>query len=75
MESILQDRIYDESDIHDRDRAVSTLTRWAALKLQSFARKRAYEKRKLESNHSKISMQNGGTIVEANESTPLLDIC
>eukprot|EP00544_Gedaniella_sp_CCMP2646_P010707 CAMPEP_0202505618 /NCGR_PEP_ID=MMETSP1361-20130828/47670_1 /ASSEMBLY_ACC=CAM_ASM_000849 /TAXON_ID=210615 /ORGANISM="Staurosira complex sp., Strain CCMP2646" /LENGTH=483 /DNA_ID=CAMNT_0049139383 /DNA_START=48 /DNA_END=1499 /DNA_ORIENTATION=- len=75
MESILQDRIYDESDIHDRDRAVATLTRWAALKLQSFARKRAYEKRKLESNHSKISMQNGGTIVEANESTPLLDIC
>lgn len=43
MESILQDRIYDEWDIRDRDRAVSTLTRWAAGKLQAFARKRLKE--------------------------------
>lgn len=74
MESILQDRIYDESDIHDRDRAVATLTRWAATKLQSFARKKAYEKRRRES-FGKVA--NGGTtIVEmANENTPLLEIC
>lgn len=74
MESILQDRIYDESDIHDRDRAVATLTQWAATKLQSFARKRASEKRRRGSN-STIPTANGGTIVEANETTPLLDIC
>jgi metal transporter CNNM len=30
MESLLQDRIYDESDIRDRDRAVATLQSWAA---------------------------------------------
>ncbi|KAL7563998.1 hypothetical protein ACA910_007116 [Epithemia clementina (nom. ined.)] len=40
MESILQDRIYDEEDIRDRDRAVTTLTRWAATKLQSFLLKK-----------------------------------
>jgi metal transporter CNNM len=40
LESILQTRIYDERDIRDRDRAVSTLTRWAAEKLQNFARKK-----------------------------------
>jgi metal transporter CNNM len=32
MESVLQDRIYDEWDIRDRDRAVATLNRWAADK-------------------------------------------
>jgi Mg2+/Co2+ transporter CorC len=40
VESILQDRIYDESDIHNRNNAVATLHRWAALKLQSFVRRR-----------------------------------
>jgi metal transporter CNNM len=45
LESILQTRIYDESDIRDRDRAVSTLTRWAAEKLQSFARKSVAKRR------------------------------
>jgi metal transporter CNNM len=39
MESILQDRIYDESDIRDRDRAIATLNRWAATTLQSFLQK------------------------------------
>ena len=47
MESIIQDRIYDEGDIRDRDRAVATLTRWAASKLTSFIRKTA-QKKKLE---------------------------
>lgn len=40
MESVLQDRIYDESDIRDRNNAVATLHRWAATKLQSFVRRR-----------------------------------
>jgi metal transporter CNNM len=40
IESILQDRIHDETDIRDRDRAVATLHRWAATKLQKFVRKK-----------------------------------
>jgi len=45
LESILQTRIYDESDIRDRDRAVMTLTRWAAMKLQQFARRSVAKRR------------------------------
>ena len=45
LESILQTRIYDENDIRDRDRAVTTLTRWAALKLQQFARRSVAKRR------------------------------
>jgi metal transporter CNNM len=45
MESILQNRIYDELDIRDRDRAVVTLTRWAAEKLQSFAKKKVLQRK------------------------------
>jgi metal transporter CNNM len=45
MESILQDRIYDEEDIRDRDRAVATLTRWAGEKIQSFMRRSALRKK------------------------------
>jgi metal transporter CNNM len=45
LESILQTRIYDENDVRDRDRAVATLKKWAALKLQSFARKSVAKRR------------------------------
>ena len=41
MESIIQDRIYDEGDIRDRDRAVATLTRWAATIVVKFMRRSA----------------------------------
>jgi metal transporter CNNM len=41
MESLLQERIYDEWDVRDRDRAVFTLQKWAANKLQDFVRKKA----------------------------------
>jgi metal transporter CNNM len=77
MVSILQDRIYDEWDIRDRDRAVNTLTRWAAGKLQAFARKRLKEikekKRQLEleqkRNDSSSSLPE--YTHEASESGPL----
>ena len=46
MESMLQERIYDEWDIKDRDRAVATLQRWAATKLQSFVRKKVVQKKR-----------------------------
>jgi metal transporter CNNM len=51
MESILQDRIYDEGDIRDRDRAVATLTRWAATIVVKFMRRSAALK-KLERRRS-----------------------
>jgi len=40
MESLLQKRIYDEWDMKARDRAVATLQRWAATKLQDFIRRK-----------------------------------
>lgn len=65
LESFLQDRIYDESDMRDRDRAVAVLQSWASNKLQAFIRKTAY-KRKRE-RMVKRDMEN-------NETTPLLPI-
>jgi metal transporter CNNM len=55
MESILRTRIYDEMDIRDRDRAVHTLTKWAAEKLQSFARRRRALKRRQEDLNSSFT--------------------
>ena len=61
MESLLQDRIYDESDIRDRDRAVATLQGWAATQLQFFIRTK---RRKLpEHQHSNVD----------DETTPFLN--
>lgn len=39
MESIIQDRIYDEGDKRERDRAVATLHRWAAMVVLKFIRR------------------------------------
>ena len=62
MESLLQDRIYDESDIRDRDRAVATLQSWAATQLQSFVRNK---RRKLQLQHQ--------SSMGSDEATPLLE--
>ena len=51
MESIIQDRIYDEGDIRERDRAVATLNRWAATIVLKFMRRTAALK-KLERRRS-----------------------
>jgi metal transporter CNNM len=77
MESILQDRIYDEVDIRHRDRAVATLTRWAAQKLQSFARKRKAQRERAERNaKQKLENPDGLGSTESSSSatdkTPLL---
>lgn len=45
LECVLQDRIYDELDIKDRDRASATLTLWAASTLQRFVKKKGEIKR------------------------------
>ena len=74
LESILQTRIYDESDIRDRDRAVTTLTRWAALKLQQFAR-RSVAKRRGSGSLSPTSRQRktaSAKDILMTEQTPLL---
>jgi len=78
MESILQDRIYDEGDIIDRDRAVATLHRWAAATLQSFLRKSA-QRKKEERKRGSLgpAVPNANSRPEAalpgdNEKTPLL---
>lgn len=67
MESILQDKIYDESDSRDRDRAVGILQRWAATKLQDF-----YRRKKLK---RQPSTTNGftNTNQSLSEATPLLE--
>lgn len=72
LESILQERIYDEWDIKERDRAVNTLRRWAALKLQSFARKSVAKRRGSVSPTRK--KQKGSQLVKniLSEKTPLL---
>lgn len=62
MESLLQDRIYDESDIRDRDRAVATLQSWAATQLQSFIRNK----------RRKLLLQHQNSMGD-DEATPLLD--
>ena len=54
MESIIQDRIYDEGDIRERDRAVATLNRWAATIVLKFMRRTAALK--------KLERQRCGTI-------------
>lgn len=51
MESIIQDRLYDEGDKRERDRAVATLTRWAAMLVLKFLRRTAALK-KLERQRS-----------------------
>ena len=60
MESLLQERIYDEWDARDREKAVATLQKWAATTLQGFMRKKAAQKRieKEQSNDEKASLLN-----------------
>jgi metal transporter CNNM len=66
MESLLQERIYDEWDIKDRDRAVSLLQRWAANLLQDFVRKKVKRLRATSIEHSQEANYHG-------ESEPLLN--
>jgi hypothetical protein len=76
MESILQNRIYDETDIRDRDRAVVTLTRWAAEKLQIFAKKKLLLRRKQQQHSCSSAHQDDNMAIPptSNEQTPLLHV-
>lgn len=68
LESILQDRIYDEMDIRDRDFAVLRLQKWAALKVQNFYRQK---KRTRNSISSYSSIHATGSYPD--ETSSLLD--
>jgi len=67
MESILQDRIYDERDIIDRNKAITTLHRWAATKLQS-----AYRGQTTRRRRASFQRVICATSSVADEKTPLL---
>lgn len=75
LESILQTRIYDETDIRERDRAVATLTKWAAEKLQSFARKSVAKRRFSGQFSEKSTSEVLDSVSNQNvsETTPLLN--
>jgi metal transporter CNNM len=68
MESIVQDRIYDEGDIRDRDRAVATLNRWAATIVTKFLRRSAALK-KLERRRSSHLGSGEALLVNHNHHT------
>jgi hypothetical protein len=70
MESILQDRILDEEDARDRDRAVATLQKWAAEKLQGFLRKKA---KKLREARERAVRQSSGSVNNSNDNKVLTD--
>jgi hypothetical protein len=61
MESILQDRIYDEGDIRERDRAVAILQQWASDILQNFLRKTARTLKRQRSITGGSGNHHGGT--------------
>lgn len=67
MECLIQDRIYDELDIRDRDHAVNTLTKWAVLKLQNFYRKKKGKLSLSIRNQQPVTLQQ-----TTNETTSLL---
>eukprot|EP00934_Nitzschia_sp_Nitz4_P000902 Nitzschia sp. Nitz4//scaffold36_size144017//128307//129851//NITZ4_003116-RA/size144017-processed-gene-0.94-mRNA-1//-1//CDS//3329549546//902//frame0 len=69
LESILQTKIFDELDLRDRDRAVARLTKWAAEKLQHFARKSVAKRRN--SRTGSISSHHEA-LQQPSEKTPLL---
>jgi metal transporter CNNM len=71
MESILQNRIYDEEDIRDRDRAVATLQKWAAEKLINFMKKKS-KKAKEARDRAAVGSLAEKTSSVTNENTPLL---
>jgi len=70
LESILQERIYDERDIKDRDRAMATLTKWAEEKLTRFLR-RSVAKRRFSAGRSS-SLGEDHVTSPTSERTPLL---
>ena len=70
MESILQQKIYDEGDIRDRDRAVATLTNWASATLQSFIQKNALRRKREREKQQQQRRNIMPSILENDKITP-----
>ena len=70
VECILQDPVYDEVDYKERERAVATLQRWAATRLQKvFRRKQA---QRLLQQARIEARRHSGSVNDLNDRTPLL---
>eukprot|EP01082_Thalassiosira_pseudonana_P004742 g4145.t1.1.5e174189 g4145 g4145.t1 contig15:442746-444433(+) len=70
LESVLQERIYDEEDISERNLASAVLTQWAAGIISKFIKRRALKRSSLGGNNSLQRMASNGSV--KNETTPLL---
>ena len=68
LESLIQERIYDEEDISERNLASAVLTNWAATVLQRFAKRQKMKRTNSTSSVNQPSPRSG----VANEETPLL---
>lgn len=69
LESLIQERIYDEEDISERNLASAVLTNWAATVLQRFAKRQKLRRSNSTSSTNQPPSPRGGV---ANEVTPLL---
>eukprot|EP00804_Cyclotella_cryptica_P011757 CCRYP_011360-RB/>CCRYP_011360-RB protein AED:0.06 eAED:0.06 QI:954/1/1/1/1/0.87/8/185/471 len=73
LESVLQERIYDEEDIAQRHLASAVLTQWAASLIQKFMKRRKTKRASMYDvglPGTEVSIGDGG--VPNNETTPLL---
>lgn len=68
LESLIQERIYDEEDTSERNLASAVLTNWAATVLQRFAKRQKLRRSNSTSSTNQPSPRSG----VANEVTPLL---
>mmetsp|Transcript_32507 Transcript_32507/g.55435 ORF Transcript_32507/g.55435 Transcript_32507/m.55435 type:complete len:142 (-) Transcript_32507:76-501(-) len=76
LESVIQERIYDEEDISERNLASAVLTNWAATVLQRFAKRQKLRRvNSIEGSTNyanQLSPRSDNKGVVADESTPLL---
>ena len=70
LEAILQDRIYDEEDISDRDLASAKLTQWAAKIMQRWYRNRVLAKAQKQQLSSSVKNDYDGWMEVPDEKQP-----
>ena len=78
LESVIQERIYDEADISERNLASAVLTNWAATVLQRFAKRQklrranSVDSSTYQNNQPSPRTRSDNDGVVTNEGTPLL---
>lgn len=84
LESVIQERIYDEEDVAERNLASAVLTRWAANKIAKFVKQRVRRSNSVgravtsDNTSSNVSQDIGGCAKDksqesaVNEKSPLL---